>query len=297
MKKIDMHVHSRHGKSITWPNDQYTYINPHELRKYYSDLNIEKGVLLPGVSPEGRHYSVNNEEAMKMVEENPDLYYWFCGIDPRWGSNSPQMDLSWFISYYKDKGAKGVGEVTAKLPFDDPKMQNLFFHCQKCKMPMLFHVGTKNSFYGIVDQLGLPGLEKALDTFPDLLFIGHSQPFWAEIGSDVTHENRNGYPTGRVKPGGRVVELLRKYNNLTCDLSAGSGYNAVTRDPEFGYDFLEEFQDKLYYGTDIAAPKEYEFLKLGQWLDEAQSKGKISRKAYEKIIRLNALKVLEGSGS
>ena len=30
------------------------------------------------------------------------------------------------------------------------------------------------------------------------------------------------------------MELLRKYPNLYGDLSAGSGYNAITRDPAFG---------------------------------------------------------------
>ena len=160
-------------------------------------------------------------------------------------------------------------------------------------MSMVFHVGTKESPYGIYDELGLPGLERALDAFPDLLFIGHSQPFWAEIGPDASYENRNGYPTGRVKPGGRITKLLRKYKNLNCDLSAGSGYNALTRDPGFGYAFIEEFQDRLYYATDIAAPKDYDFLKLASWLDEAVESNNISRNAYEKIIRLNALKVLE----
>lgn len=31
-------------------------------------------------------------------------------------------------------------------------------------------------------------------------------------------------------------------------------YDAISRDPEFGYKFLEEFQDRLYWGTDIDTP-------------------------------------------
>jgi len=292
MKKICMHVHSRLKKGITWQQNNLTYSNPDELRELYNKLGIEKGLLLPGVSPEGRHYSVTNEEAYQIVCENPDLYYWFCGIDPRWGSNSPESDLSYFINYYKNLGAKGVGEVTAKIPIDDPKMYNLFRHCEKSDMPVLFHIGTENSLYGIIDDLGLPKLEKALNDFPNLHFIGHSQPFWAEIGTNVTNENRNLFPEGKVNPG-RLVELFRKYKNLTADLSGGSGYNAITRDPKFGYAFIEEFQDRLYYATDIARPIMTEFLNLSFWLDEAVDKGFISKTAYEKVVRYNALKVLE----
>ncbi len=293
MKKICMHVHSRLTKGITWQQfDGLTYSTPDELRELYKYLNVEKGLLLPGVSPEGRHYSVNNEEAYKIVCENPDLYYWFCGIDPRWGNNTSKSDLSYFINYYKQMGAKGVGEVTAKLPIDDPKMYNLFYHCEKCDMPLLFHIGTEVSPYGIMDDLGLPKLEQALKDFPGLHFIGHSQPFWAEISTDVNEKSRNGYPTGKVTPG-RIVELMQKYPNLTADLSGGSGYNAVTRDPDFGYNFIEEFQDKLYYATDIARPVFLPFLNLSFWLDEAVQTGKISTTAYEKVVRLNALKVLE----
>ena len=108
-------------------------------------------------------------------------------------------------------------------------------------------------------------------------------------------------PGGRVHPrvgGGRVgggrpvrvVELLRKYPNLCCDLSAGSGENAIRRDPEFGYAFLEEFQDRLYFGTDICAP--HNEMGLSKYLDEAVTQGHISQIAYEKICRENALRLL-----
>lgn len=71
--------------------------------------------------------------------------------------------------------------------------------------------------------------------------LGHSQVFWSEIGADVTMQNRSGYPAGRVTPG-RLVELMRDYPNLYGDLSAGSGFNAISRDLEFGCAFLEQFQ-------------------------------------------------------
>ena len=142
-------------------------------------------------------------------------------------------------------------------------------------------------YYGIVDDLGLPGLEGALRQFPRLKFLGHSQPFWAEISGDLTEELRNTYPKGKVAPGGATVRLFREYPNLYGDLSpaAGSGFNAIHRDPDFGYAFLEEFQDRLLFGSDICDPRDK--LDLIPFLNEAVAKGRISRGAYEKICWRN----------
>ena len=157
---------------------------------------------------------------------------------------------------------------------------------------MLYNATTRDWDWESIDELGLPRLEKVLGMFPKLKFLGHSQKFWAEIGQ-CDEVSRNGYPTGKVTPG-RVVELMRKYPNLCGDMSAGSGANAMIRDPEFAYAFMEEFQDRLYFGLDICAPQDSGIrVQLGQFLDESMQKGKISYTAYEKISRGNALDLLE----
>ena len=296
MKKIDMHVHSILKKGVERLNGGGWFTTPDELRAMYDQLGIEKGVQLPVHAPEWGTHLITNEESYELATRFPETYYWFCNVDPRWGNNTPTCDLSHFLLYYKNLGAKGVGEITSNLYVNDPMMENLFFHCEKCGMPVLFHIGNKGGDYGMVDDLHLPRLERALGKFPKLLFIGHSQKFWAEISGDCTEELRAGYPKGPVRPGGRVVELMRKHENLHADLSAGSGCNAVMRDPDFGYKFIEEFQDKLYFGTDICDPRNITnpMLRLSGWLDEGVEQGRISRAAYERVCRLNALKVLEG---
>lgn len=98
------------------------------------------------------------------------------------------------------------------------------------------------------------------------------------------------YPTGKVTPG-RIVDLMRRYPNLYGDISAWSGYTAMMRDPEFTYDFLEEFQDQILFGTDIS--DKYFDLGLSVWLDEAVKNGKISDGTYRKIGRDNALRLLK----
>jgi predicted TIM-barrel fold metal-dependent hydrolase len=120
-----------------------------------------------------------------------------------------------------------------------------------------------------------------LRKFPKLKFLGHSQPFWAEISGDLTEEARNGYPKEKVAEGGTIVRLMREYPNLCGDLSAGSGFNAISRDPEFGYAFLEEFRDRLFFGTDVCDPRNE--TPLPGYLNEAVEKGYISRECYEQV--------------
>ena len=294
LKKIDIHVHSVLEKGCERiPDGEFT--TPDELRAMYDQIGVEKGVELPLVSPEGQFHMVSNEEAYKLATLYPETYYWFCNIDPRCGHNYPGMDFSHMLRYYQSLGARGVGEITANLYFDDPLVLNLFHHCEACGMPLTFHIGNPGHDYGLIDEIGLPRLEKVLGMFPNLKFLGHSQKFWAEISGDNDEEKRAGYPTGKVAPGGRLPELMRRYPNLCCDLSAGSGCNAILRDPAFGYAFLEEFQDRCFYGTDICDPRNITnpMLNLSQFLDEAVEKQYISKTAYEKICRGNALAILE----
>ena len=57
---------------------------------------------------------------------------------------------------------------------------------------------------------------------------------------------------------------------------------------------MEEFQDKLYYGTDICDPRNIDspMLKLASFLDEGVLSGKLSYEAYYKISRGNAEKLI-----
>ena len=44
--------------------------------------------------------------------------------------------------------------------------------------------------------------------------------------------------------------MLEKYPNLYADLSAGSGFNALTRSVEFGRQYILEHAEKLLFGRD-----------------------------------------------
>ncbi|MBR5473185.1 MAG: amidohydrolase family protein, partial [Clostridia bacterium] len=165
--------------------------------------------------------------------------------------------------------------------------------CAACDMPVIIHISPKMGYcYGIVDDIGLPRLEKMLAKHKNLKVLGHSQTFWAEMGTDVTEENRKGYPKGKVQEG-RIAELMRKYDNLYCDLSAGSGANALMRDEEYAVKFIAEFADRILYGCDICQvfnTFQYDF---DEFLTRLRAEGKISEENYYKIVRGNAIKLLK----
>lgn len=294
LKKLDIHAHVLLEKTYPcWAETNEMGLTSEELRSMYDAIGVEKGVALPIISPEHMTDQFTVRSARIAAETHPDtIGWWFCNVDPRWLTNSPEADLSIVMEYYKSLGAKGLGELTTNLPVDDPLMQNLFYHAEKCKLPILFHVGQLGGDYGIVDDLGLPKLEETLRRFPTLIMIGHSQKWWSEISGDNTETIRGTRPKTPVMPGGRAVELLRNYPNMYGDLSAGSGGNAIMRDPAFGYKFLEEFQDKLFFGVDYCAITNY--MGLSHYLDEGVENGYIRQKTYNKICRENLLALLEG---
>ena len=189
--------------------------------------------------------------------------------------------------------AKGVGEITPNVDVDDPQLQKLFAACAACRLPVIVHlVHVRGKGYGMYDDLGLPRIEKLLADLPDLTLIGHSTVFWSEISGDVTEASRCQYPTGPVTEGGRVVELMRRYPNLCCDVSAGSGHNALMRDPDFTARFIEEFSDRILYGCDITATTVPHPLPFVEFLEQMVADGKLSEENYCKLVRDNAIRIL-----
>jgi uncharacterized protein len=287
---IDIHTHfSRRRVNFIRKYDTRLPCAADMLRVMNKE-GIDKAVILPCVSPECQEAFTPVEDALACCQAYPDRFVPFCNLDGRMVANSSEADFRPLLAYYKKLGCRGVGEYVTNLPFDHPLNMNVFRQVEEMRLPLTFHIAPAvGGCYGCYDEVGLPRLERVLKAFPKLTLLGHSQPFWAEISAGVTRKSRNGYPRGKVKPG-RVVQLMRKYENLQGDLSAGSGHNAITRDPEFGYRFLEEFQDRLYFGTDICdVPQENPIIPFFRRLQEERL---ISRGAYEKIAWKNAAKLL-----
>jgi len=287
---IDIHGHVR--RIPGFPRGQKpAYCTPEQLLARHDELGIERGVLLPGVPPESSRVPQSNEEVLELAEQYAGRFIPFCNVDPRAMTNSPFAPLDEMLAYYKEQGCKGLGEATANLPFLDPLHQNLFRCLEKVGLPITFHIAAQiGGTYGIYDDPGLPQLERTLTAFPDLIFLAHSTAFWAEMAPLEKPGDRYGYPPYPVREEGVVPRLFRTYPNLHGDLSAGSGYNALARDPDYAVSFLDEFQDRLLFGTDITAPDTP--APLAAFLLRLRDEGRISAAVFEKVARGNAIRLL-----
>ena len=297
VKKIDIHAHLTPFKQ--WCPSGFNSLAPmisdEELIAMYDKLNVEKGLILPLISPEVHSYQLTNAEAKLVTEKYPDRFMWFCNIDPRMHGNKSDAKLSDLLLFYKNLGAKGLGELTTQLPIDHPFMENLFYHCAECDMPITIHLATMKDpfgYYGIQDDLHLPRLEKMLKKYPKLKIFGHSQTFWAEISGDCDDEIRLGWPLTKVTPGGTITRLLRECPNLYCDFSAGSGMGALQRDEEHAAKFIEEFSDRIMFGWDVCASTNVHPFEYEDFLDGMLDKKYISEENYYKFVRGNAIRIL-----
>ena len=287
---IDIHAHAYLFPYP--PQDGRTqFCTAEEVLRRYDELGIEKGVLLPLIGPE-EYIAQSNSEILEICRRWPDRFIPFFNLDPRGIHNSPFTDFSPWINWFKDHGCLGVGEFMPNMYFNDLFVQNVFRQVEAAGLPLIFDDCTAiGGHYGLVDDPGLPQLELCLKRFPKLIFLGHGPAFWSEMGTLDTVCDRAGYPNYPIRAEGAVPKLFRRYQNMWGDLSAGSGANALMRDEAYAVKFLNEFQDRLCFGTDICYPTQN--LPLGNFLIRLRDEGKLAPEAFEKIARGNAIRLLK----
>ncbi len=286
---IDVHAHAYR---LPGPpqNGRRLFCNPDQVTARYDAMGIERGCLLPLIGPEV-YLPQSNEDILEMAAASGGRFIPFCNIDPRGIGNSPDAPLDRWLRHYRDQGCKGVGETMPNLPFLDPRVQNLFKHTEAVGLPLTFDISTRiGGTYGLYDDPGLPQLERSLQRFPNLKIFGHGPAFWAEISVLESSDDRSGYPSYPVREEGVVPKLFRRYENLYGDLSAGSGGNALMRDPSYAVRFLDEFQDRLMYGTDICYAEQE--MPLAAFLCDLRDGRRIGETVFRKIARENAIRIL-----
>lgn len=142
------------------------------------------------------------------------------------------------------RGAIGIGEMKFHVAVDSPEMDRVYKLAEELSVPVLLHFEYQHY------NLGIEKLENVLKAYPKVNFFGHAQTWWANISADCDPSVM--YPKGPIKPGGLIDRLLSDYPNIYGDLSANSGLNALTRDPEFTAGFLERHGRKLVWGSDCS---------------------------------------------
>lgn len=216
------------------------------------------------------------------AERAPERFILGYAPDPRKPGAIDQLQAA--VRIY---GVRVCGELKLRMMYDNPDAFRMYRFCGENGLPVVVHIDYEfdtgaryprpNWWYGG----GIEAFERAVAACPQTVFLGHAPGFWAHISGDGQY-GINPYPSGKVQPGGKLVEMLRKYPNLYCDISAGSGHNALSRDPEFAKEFLLEFQDRVLYGRDYFDNIHQEFLnRLG-----------LSEEILKAVYSGNALKLV-----
>jgi predicted TIM-barrel fold metal-dependent hydrolase len=219
------------------------------LIEHQRAMGVSKTILLPAGhnanTPATHHGKSNglaalclaNEACYRLALAHRGTFYYGANEVP----DLPEAVAT--IEQFLKCGAVILAEQKFGVECDAPEMQQLYRLAADYRVPILMHWEYQRYNYGF-ERFG-----KMLAQFPDTIFIGHAQTWWANI--DQGHANQAVlYPKGKVTPGGFTDRYLADYPNMYGDLSAGSGLNALTRDEEFTRDFLARHQDKLLYGSD-----------------------------------------------
>ena len=274
---IDVHTH------IGRLRLGHPWLTAGRLVRWMDRHGIEKACVMAIENPEELYYYVPTSYVLKACRRYPDRLLPFCNVDPRIGNSCPETDFYSIIRDYVDQGARGFGESLSGLPVDDPRLVAIYKACGRLGLTVTLHIDNLRG----TDRLGLPGLRRVLAECPDTVFFAHAPHWWAEISADVCETDRGGYPKRPVVPGGAVEQIFEQFPSIYGDLSAGSAYNALTRDPDFGRGFLARWSHRLCFGTDYLMPGQHcpiiEFIRTVD----------ISPKARRRITRDNARRILK----
>lgn len=305
---IDAHTHvgdlrgadTMDRRPVTWS----------DLLERLDDEGIDKAVFLPlGCSPESTGFPMllspqaGLADQLREARSHRDRIIPFGNLDPRMGGagnlkpgpgGEAGTDFSWVLERLLELGCAGIGEVSAHIPFDDPLTVQMVRACGRHGLPVLFHgAGPQPGFYGLWDEVGSPRLERLLQQAPEATLIGHGPGFWSEISGDLTVAGKNDYGTGPVKSEGSLPRLLRRYGNLYADISANSGYHALSRDREYGAKFLDEFQDRVVFGTDVCYSGPGDRMPHLGYLTRLRAEAAISAQVFDKIAGGNISRILK----
>jgi predicted TIM-barrel fold metal-dependent hydrolase len=186
------------------------------------------------------------EQVTALQAAAPGRFTWFNSYDVT------RPDAEEVLTRAVKAGAQGFGEMKFHVAADGPELRRIYALAADLRVPILIHFqevdhfpneGTWSTGYAKV-------FESVLKAYPKTTFIGHADAFWANVSAD--YHNEAAYPTGPITAGGTTDKWLADHPNLYADMSANSGNNAMSRDPEFTASFLKRHQDKLLFGSDCA---------------------------------------------
>jgi predicted TIM-barrel fold metal-dependent hydrolase len=220
---LDTHLHLRRD-----PDSCFTHIQ---------GCGVTNAVLLTPANSE--------DKAKDEMAKRPGHFVRSVATDPA------QADASQILRKAISNGAVSIGELKYHLALDSPEMRRVYDIAAEMHTPVMMHIQNFPHFAGELPyNTGYDHFDKILRAYPKTNFLGHGDLFWANISADVPTDR--GYPSGPVKKGGLTDKWLSDFPNFFADMSANSGNNALSRDPDFSRGFLVRHQDKLIFGSDCS---------------------------------------------
>lgn len=226
---VDCHLHINHfDRSVE------------DTIKHMDATGTTQAFVLPLETGEGG-VTLRTETVLHAFHQYKDRVFPFCQTDIR------KEDVLERIRAYHLLGCRGIGEQKEHLPLNDRRVEAVIALCDELNWPITIHFQDGKNGYnqGLSEHL-----EPYLKKYRRVRIIGHAQTWWANISADVPPAEKSLYPKGPVKPGGLLDKLMGDYPNLYADLSAGSGFNALSRDEDFTAGFLERNSKQLLFGSD-----------------------------------------------
>lgn len=219
----------------------------------YGDFDPENVSVLPGAVLFGqRSVPIPFERCLEYKRRAPERFVLGYAPDPH--RPDALLALRSAVDLY---GVRICGEIKFRLLYDDPDCVELFRFCGEAHLPVTLHFDSPEAtktgralprsswwFGG-----GIDNLEHLLSLCPETAFLGHAPGFWAHISGEKDAHLR-AYASGPIVAGGRIEKLLGKYKNLYCDISAGSGRVALSRDLDYTRALICRFPDRFLYARD-----------------------------------------------
>lgn len=260
-RTIDVHCHPRwigHNGAKTVENMDAAGIE----QAWLISWELPEREMSPGyyatLNPTGR--GIQFRDVIDVAEGYPGRFIPGTTVDPRDPHAHERLKAA--VDIHK---VRVFGEFKLRMRYDDPDAIRLFHYCGELALPVLFHLDTTFPRHGVGSSRqwwyggGIECIESALKLCPKTQFLGHAPAFWREISGDADKDPA-AYPKGPIVGRGRLLEFLDKYLNLNCDLSAGSGHGALSRDLEFTRKFLTDYQDRCFFGRDEFTNKLHDLL-------------------------------------
>jgi len=155
------------------------------------------------------------------------------------------------VSAVGHRSVEDVNTETPRTKYVERRAAQIADIAAELQVPVMMHIQTFPHFEGELPyNTGYTQFDKMLRAYPRTNFIGHGDLFWAHISADVPTDR--GYPAGPIKKGGLTDRWLSDFPNLYADMSANSGNNALSRDPEFSPGFITRHKSKLIFGSDCS---------------------------------------------